>query len=587
MKLRPCATNARHFGTGTCSLSQLGLVPVLVAALACSGSKPTPTPPADGTPGAGGKPGNMMPSTPGSGGSPGPGPMTPPGTGGSGVKADAGVDPTPPADAGAPADMRGNNPGPGPGPGPAPVSDAGSPPAGPAGPWARGVTIGLVEVTQGVFIKIGEGGMVIDPAMRNAPLIEGRPLFVRAHVVAGQGFQARRLRGVLTIDYGGGNTKAVEDAKMVSGSSVLDRLDGTLNFLLPAADVKPGSSMSVAIYETAAAQGADPSPLPRFPANGVADLAIKAGRMVLDVVAMPVTGPMGALADTPANRQKVENDLYDLYPVQKVNVRYREPLKVTARLTSSSAGFTALRDARTADNAKPWEYYHLLVGRADCNFSFAGVASSADGSPGSASRRVAITVVGSRSVDGNTNTFAHELGHNHGRGHAPACGASGGAGFPYMNGDMGVNGFALSTLAIKPRTMWKELMGYCRPRWISDFTWKALEARVRIVSAFHGAAGTGAMALTERSLQGYAAPGETPNFGVVPGHLVEAGATATATRRARLTLVDGSTVDVPVSVQLLTDDVTREFAVNLPSADVVSAEITADGQTTTIDVSGL
>ena len=35
--------------------------------------------------------------------------------------------------------------------------------------------------------------------------------------------------------------------------------------------------------------------------------------------------------------------------------------------------------------------------------------------------------------------------------------------------------------------MFKELMGYCRPRWISDYTWKTFEARVRIISAMSAA----------------------------------------------------------------------------------------------------
>ena len=41
-------------------------------------------------------------------------------------------------------------------------------------------------------------------------------------------------------------------------------------------------------------------------------------------------------------------------------------------------------------------------------------------------------------------------------------------------------------------------------------------------------------------------------------------------------------------MQLLTDDVTRELAVNLPAdQEVVRAEITVDGETFTVDVAGL
>ncbi len=170
-----------------------------------------------------------------------------------------------------------------------PVGDGGSATAGPAGPWARGVTVGLVEVTQGVFVKIGEGATVVAPEMRNAPLIEGRPLFVRAYV---SGTLGRRLRGVLDVQYGGAGGKGFEEAKMMAGASNAEQLATTFNFLVPAAEVRPGMAMAVSIYEAAeTAMGPDPATPPRFPASGTADLAIKAGRMVLDVVAMPVTGP--------------------------------------------------------------------------------------------------------------------------------------------------------------------------------------------------------------------------------------------------------------------------------------------------------
>ena len=159
--------------------------------------------------------------------------------------------------------------------------------------------------------------------MRNTPLIEGRPLLVRVHVTSGQGFTARQLRGVATI----GN-KSFEEAKMISGNSDPARVASTFNVLIPSAEVKPGAGLSVAVYETGAGAGADASPVPRFPAEGTADLAIKAGRMVLDIVAVPVTGPGGALANNEMRRQKLENDIYDVYPVQKVNLRIREPVMV-------------------------------------------------------------------------------------------------------------------------------------------------------------------------------------------------------------------------------------------------------------------
>jgi hypothetical protein len=481
-----------------------------------------------------------------------------------------------------------------PAPPPQPGTNPGSPPAGPPGPWAQALQVGLVEVSQATFVKLGEGAQVVAPAMRNAPLIEGRPLVVRVHVVPGAGFTPRTLRGVVALDYGGMGGKSFEESKMIAGRSDPARTASTFNILIPAAEVKPGASLWVAVYESAAGAGAAPSPLPRFPAEGATDLAIKAGRMVLDVVGVPVTGPGGALADTPERRKKLEDHIYDLYPVQRVNLKIRAPVQVTAMITERTAAFGLLRDARTADgaSARPWEYYHLLVAREDTTFSFAGTAGGGGGNnsdPGS--RRVALTLVRGRAVDGNTNTVAHELGHNHGQGHVPACGADGdGNGFPYMNGALGVNGWSLSENALKSAAMFKELMGYCRPRWISDWMWGRLEARVRTVSATAMAppAATTLAANTERSLLGYIAPGERPNWGVVPERLVEPGTAMLPQRHARLVMDDGRVVMAPVTVNVMSDGVTRELGVSLPEEGTVQhAQVEIDGQSLPIAVPGM
>jgi hypothetical protein len=88
------------------------------------------------------------------------------------------------------------------------------------------------------------------------------------------------------------------------------------------------------------------------------------------------------------------------------------------------------------------------------------------------------------SHSGASETHAHEVGHNHGRAHAPGCGAGGpDPAFPYVPADGKAHigdaahpnyGFNISTQAIYAYSTYYDFMSYCNPEWISDYTYEAL-----------------------------------------------------------------------------------------------------------------
>jgi hypothetical protein len=130
-------------------------------------------------------------------------------------------------------------------------------------------------------------------------------------------------------------------------------------------------------------------------------------------------------------------------------------------------------------DGQPNRYYYGLV-KIDCGSScIAGI-----GWIGYSKAAVGFDGFGA-AHSGASETHAHEVGHNHGRAHAPGCGAAGpDPSFPYVSGGKGYigdvahpnYGFDINTQAIYPYSSHYDLMTYCNPEWISDYTYEALLA---------------------------------------------------------------------------------------------------------------
>jgi hypothetical protein len=69
----------------------------------------------------------------------------------------------------------------------------------------------------------------------------------------------------------------------------------------------------------------------------------------------------------------------------------------------------------------------------------------------------------------------HELGHNFGRNHAP-CGNPSDIDphFPYPNASIGVYGVDISDEILLDPALTRDMMSYCGPEWVSDYTYEGL-----------------------------------------------------------------------------------------------------------------
>lgn len=72
-----------------------------------------------------------------------------------------------------------------------------------------------------------------------------------------------------------------------------------------------------------------------------------------------------------------------------------------------------------------------------------------------------------------SETVAHELGHNLGRNHSP-CGDVGESdpSYPYDDGGIGEIGYDIADGLLRGQSNLRDYMGYCRPRWTSDYTYR-------------------------------------------------------------------------------------------------------------------
>jgi hypothetical protein len=196
------------------------------------------------------------------------------------------------------------------------------------------------------------------------------------------------------------------------------------------------------------------------------------------------------------------------------------------------------------------------------------------------------------------DTIAHEMGHNLGRNHAPGCNSDGAdTRFPYPNTGVGVDGYSLGERTrgvphlpnapgpFKSKAMFKDVMGYCYPTWISDYTWNAFADRIRIVNGFPPVTVTSSP--PPRSLRGYYTPGKAPYWIVVRGGNVPAGTPITELRSATITAADGSLSIAPVAVDLRwspagPEDRARTITVALPDQRVNQIDVAVDGERFTV-----
>ena len=293
------------------------------------------------------------------------------------------------------------------------------------------------------------------------PLVAGEPALLRVFPTARQatsaGIPAARARF-----YVDGREIHVEN---IPGKSTpippeVDEssLSKSANAEIPAEAILPGLEMVIEV---------DPDGT-LDPELGVAKRIPETGRAAVDVRAMPlfdltlipfiwsethdssIVDLVGAMARDPENHEMLE-ETRTLLPVGDLDVTAHEPV-----LSTTNDAFELRANAQAI---------RAMEG---------GTGHTMGMMPTPVTRAAGVAFIGTRvsfSVPSAT-TMAHELGHNMSLYHAP-CGGAGGPdpSFPYPDGSIGAWGYDFRDggRLVHPR-QGRDLMSYCSPRWISDFS---------------------------------------------------------------------------------------------------------------------
>jgi hypothetical protein len=361
-------------------------------------------------------------------------------------------------------------------------------------PIVANIAISGVAVFQAVKVDVVKGGTFVASSKRNAPVVAKRPGLIRVYVEPGDGWKAREVTAEVRLVAKDEKFPILRETKTISGPSKDEDPKSTFNLEVPAESLPPGVSFQVAL--TAAdgetVKDGDESE-GRFPLDGsLEDLGVEISGK-LRVVIVPLQYNTDGSGRTPdlgtAQLERYKKTLMQRYPASDVEVTTHQPYPWTTTIAGNGQGFSsvlrAMHQLRQRDKVDDDVYYYGLFSPAVSMSSFCrggcvtGLSTVADEDTPVMRASVGLGFVGQDSA----NTMAHELGHAHGREHAPCGGASGvDPEFPYPQAQLGVWGYDIFGKTLISPTKGRDMMGYCPNEWVSDYTYNALFERMAAIS---------------------------------------------------------------------------------------------------------
>jgi hypothetical protein len=296
-------------------------------------------------------------------------------------------------------------------------------------------------------------------------------------------------KGVIRISLGNGDP--IEAPLTIAGTSNPSSLGSTANVTIPGNRVVAGIGLRADLLASSdVASGNNTKAF--WPPQGLSKPTVQSAGSTVKIVLVPIAyGADGSNRLPDTSQQQVDryrDAIYRMYPVPSVTVSVKPAVTWKQAVDPGGNGWddllNAIADFRQQSGAADDEYYYGVFNAANSFATFcnagcvAGLSLLAGANDPMARAGIGIGFTG----DDSAGTAAHEIGHQHGRPHAP-CGVSQSVDpmFPHADGSIGVWGYDLiSKVLIAPDK--PDFMSYCHPEWVSDFNFKQLFTRIKLVN---------------------------------------------------------------------------------------------------------